>query len=400
MKVLNSTGFFFLFLLLIFQVSVFALLSKGKGFIGLFDTVHTQGFVSLKLNSISKQKQSLALQSKGYYEEDHILTQKANKISADRSGGIEIFKYISSITGIVTVTDHGKGWRVLRFNGNPQSVNRLDLEQLKNENDFCYMEPLKVMLSAALVCDDIFRLDAAKILVVGLGGGILPSQLDHLMGKSIQCIDVIDIEDATEKACKDHLGIDTQRWNIHIADAVTMIKNNDPRLDKEYHFIFLDAFDGTHEQPSGMLDTQFMSALKGLLAEQGVLITNFRKPGPPLEEMLDMISLSWKRGLDLVKVSQQLGSSEKEAAQAVASFQRKLDAQRSVGFEALYILPVENHGLAITVAINSLKDCSGLEETFLNSSQQLSASPKLTFDIVSRISRIKPIQTTLSFPFR
>ena len=110
-----------------------------------------------------------------------------------------------------------------------------------------------------------------RILVVGLGGGILPRTLARLLPEA--AIDVVEIDEA--------VGAVAQRWflfepsdrvKVGVQDGRVYVKRA-LRAGARYDLVFLDAYD--HEYiPEHMLTREFLQEVRGLLAPGGVLVAN------------------------------------------------------------------------------------------------------------------------------
>ena len=117
-----------------------------------------------------------------------------------------------------------------------------------------------------------------RALVVGGGdGGVIRELCRH---KSIEQIDVVEIDQAVIDACKEHLpeisngAFDDPRVHLHVTDAFPFVKKADAGI---YDLIVLDSTD-TYEDEEGeiseMLFTQeFYHDCKRLLAPGGLVVT-------------------------------------------------------------------------------------------------------------------------------
>lgn len=110
-----------------------------------------------------------------------------------------------------------------------------------------------------------------RILIVGLGGGILPRTLAELLPDAT--IDVAEIDEAVvEVARRWFLFAPSERVKISVQDGRVYVKRA-LRAGARYDLVFLDAYD--HEYiPEHMLTREFLSEVRGLLAPGGTLVAN------------------------------------------------------------------------------------------------------------------------------
>jgi spermidine synthase len=110
-----------------------------------------------------------------------------------------------------------------------------------------------------------------NILVVGLGGGTIPTVLTELYPDAN--IKVVEIDEAVVKVAKTYFEFrETDKLTVDVSDARVFIKR--ARLRKEkYDMVILDAFTGEYI-PEHLMTAEFLSESKDLLVENGVLIAN------------------------------------------------------------------------------------------------------------------------------
>jgi spermidine synthase len=110
-----------------------------------------------------------------------------------------------------------------------------------------------------------------KILIVGLGGGVLPTALAKLFPEAV--IDVVEIDPAVVKVAQQFFGFHPGQ-NVHIfeEDGRVFIKRAG-KTDQRYDLVMLDAFD--HEYiPEHLLTQEFLLEVKKLLTTDGTLAAN------------------------------------------------------------------------------------------------------------------------------
>lgn len=110
-----------------------------------------------------------------------------------------------------------------------------------------------------------------NILIVGLGGGVLPRTLAKLLPQTQ--IDVVEIDPAVTRTAEKYFDFkQTDRIRVHEADGRVYVKRA-IRENRKYDMVMLDAFD--HEYiPEHLLTREFLEEVKQLLAPGSVLVAN------------------------------------------------------------------------------------------------------------------------------
>jgi spermidine synthase len=110
-----------------------------------------------------------------------------------------------------------------------------------------------------------------SILVVGLGGGTIPTALREVLPEA--SIDVVEIDPAVTKVARRYFGFkDDSKLKVHEIDGRVYVKRA-IREGRKYDAILLDAFD--HEYiPEHLLTREFLEEVKSLLTPGGVLVGN------------------------------------------------------------------------------------------------------------------------------
>jgi spermidine synthase len=111
------------------------------------------------------------------------------------------------------------------------------------------------------------------MLVVGLGGGVIPREM-HYYFPELE-IDVVEIDPQIPPIATQFFGFrEDDRLRVHIADGRMFIKKqlrSDPA--PKYDMVILDAFNGDYI-PFHLMTKEFLEEVKGVLAEDGVVIAN------------------------------------------------------------------------------------------------------------------------------
>ena len=134
-------------------------------------------------------------------------------------------------------------------------------------------EPAKLVFNYARMMMAALYLNPApqRILILGLGGGTLPSAFQRLFPSA--AIDAVEIDPAVVRVARKFFafepGPDTR---VFEEDGRVFVKRMQ-RKGAQYDLIVLDAFD--HEYiPEHMLTNEFLLEVKSLLADRGVLAAN------------------------------------------------------------------------------------------------------------------------------
>ncbi len=110
-----------------------------------------------------------------------------------------------------------------------------------------------------------------KILIIGLGGGVLPTALVKMFPDTR--IDVVEIDPAVVKVARQFFGFNPdQRVQVFEEDGRVFVKRAG-KSGRQYDLIMLDAFDHDYI-PEHLLTQEFLFEVKALLAADGVLAAN------------------------------------------------------------------------------------------------------------------------------
>jgi len=110
-----------------------------------------------------------------------------------------------------------------------------------------------------------------RILIVGLGGGTLPSALAALLPQAE--IDVVEIDPAVLRVAEDYFRFaPSPRLRVHAADGRAYVEQM-VREKRQYDLVMLDAFDFNYI-PRHLMTQEFLEQTKRILAPNGVLAAN------------------------------------------------------------------------------------------------------------------------------
>lgn len=110
-----------------------------------------------------------------------------------------------------------------------------------------------------------------KVLIIGLGGGSIPTALREILPQAQ--IDVVEIDPAVTRVAKRYFSFrDDAKMKVFEVDGRVYVKRA-LRAGTQYDVVMLDAFD--HEYiPEHLLTREFLTEVKSLLTPQGVLVAN------------------------------------------------------------------------------------------------------------------------------
>lgn len=172
----------------------------------------------------------------------------------------------------------------------PQQVREVRRWMKFNENIESGIYPYRNEHLNAVNYTDLLHLplmwvnDPKKILVVGAGGGVIPTQYYNWYGSKV---DVAEIDPAVRDVAMKYFQVpQTPDIQFFIGDGRQTIKKFQ---DKTYDIIFLDAYSSGGQIPFHLLTWEFLENVKSKLTDRGILVTNIisgirnvtRQPVPP-----------------------------------------------------------------------------------------------------------------------
>jgi len=122
-------------------------------------------------------------------------------------------------------------------------------------------------------CGLLYKPEPERLLVLGLGGGVIPREMRHYF-PALE-IDVAEIDPEIRLIATQFFGFrEDDKLKVHIDDGRMFIKKQlgrDPTV--KYDIVILDAFNSDYI-PFHLMTKEFLEELKGLLAEDGVVVAN------------------------------------------------------------------------------------------------------------------------------
>jgi len=122
-------------------------------------------------------------------------------------------------------------------------------------------------------CGLLYAPEPKKVLVLGLGGGVIPRDMHHYLPELE--IDVVDIDPEILPVARRFFGFrEDDKLKVHIDDGRMFVKKQ-LKLEPvpKYDIIILDAFNGDYI-PFHLMTKEFLEELKGVLTEDGVVVAN------------------------------------------------------------------------------------------------------------------------------
>lgn len=108
----------------------------------------------------------------------------------------------------------------------------------------------------------------SKILVVGLGGGIIPTEMEKYASGAT--VDVIEIDPEVVRLAKEYFAFkESDRLKVYIGDAFDVVEE----LKGKYDMVIIDAFLSTYI-PFHIMSAEFFQKIFHIMSEDGVASVN------------------------------------------------------------------------------------------------------------------------------
>jgi len=182
-------------------------------------------------------------------------------LTAAVTGAQEIYQEKSLYRNILVYEE--QGLRCMKFGR--QGTGRQTCISLKNP-DALVLSYTRMLLGALYL-----KPEPQKILIIGLGGGSLPSALKKIVPRAR--IETIELDPSVAKVAERFFGFTPGKDNtVAIEDGRVFVKRAQ-RQGKKYDLVILDAFDHVYV-PEHMLTREYLLEVKSLLEKDGVLAAN------------------------------------------------------------------------------------------------------------------------------
>ena len=176
--------------------------------------------------------------------------------------------------GRVIHTEHSLYQNILMT----QTGNRLCMkfsmrENQRNQSCIDRSEPRKMVFgyTRMMMSGLLLNPQPKRILVVGMGGGILPAALAALLPDSD--IDIVEIDPAVVRMAQEYFGfVSGPRLRVIVQDARVYGKRAVLRGER-YDLILLDAFTADYI-PEHLMTAEYLAETRSLLTDDGVIAAN------------------------------------------------------------------------------------------------------------------------------
>ncbi len=150
---------------------------------------------------------------------------------------------------------------------------RRRLIQMQSQVDLTDLRRHMLEYTMLAFCGLLYEPEPKRMLVLGLGGGVIPREMHHYFPELE--IHVVEIDPEIPLIATRFFGFrEDDKLKVHIADGRMFIKQQ-LRRDPvpKYDIVILDAFNSDHI-PFHLMTREFLEEVKGVLAEDGVVIAN------------------------------------------------------------------------------------------------------------------------------
>ncbi len=122
-------------------------------------------------------------------------------------------------------------------------------------------------------CGLLYKSDPKRMLVVGLGGGVIPREMHHYFPE--MQIDVAEIDPDIPPIAQKYFGFKTDdKLKVTVDDGRMFVRKAlRQKPVAKYDYIVLDAFTADYI-PFHLMTKEFLEEVKGLLADDGVVVAN------------------------------------------------------------------------------------------------------------------------------
>lgn len=187
----------------------------------------------------------------------------AGLVAAQKLGQVVYYK--DSLYQRIFVYQNGPV-TTLRFGRQPpiQAQSQVNLNNLREH----MLEYTMLTFSGLL-----YKPEPKKILVLGLGGGVIPREMRYYYPEVE--IDVVEIDPEIPPIAKQFFSFrEDKKLKVHISDGRIFIKKQlrDEPVQK-YNLIILDAFNSDYI-PFHLMTKEFIEQVKGVLSDDGVVVAN------------------------------------------------------------------------------------------------------------------------------
>ncbi len=144
----------------------------------------------------------------------------------------------------------------------------------RKQSCFNERQPMELVLAYTKMMMSALLLNPvpSRILIIGLGGGTLPTALSELYPQAH--IKVVEIDPAVVRLARRYFAFsEHDRLRVQVQDGRVFTRRMSQRDDVKYDLIMLDAF-GADYIPEHLMTLEFLEETKALLSENGALAAN------------------------------------------------------------------------------------------------------------------------------
>lgn len=110
-----------------------------------------------------------------------------------------------------------------------------------------------------------------RILIIGLGGGVLPTALQAMLPNAK--FDIVELDGAVDRSARRFFNFKPgPNMRVTISDGRVFVKRQ-IRAKPAYDLVFLDAFEDDYI-PEHMLTKEFLEEVKSIMAPNGTIVSN------------------------------------------------------------------------------------------------------------------------------
>jgi spermidine synthase len=127
--------------------------------------------------------------------------------------------------------------------------------------------------STIAFCGLMYQPEPRRVLVVGLGGGVIPREMHHYFPAAK--VDVVEIDPEIPVVAQTFFGFKTDDLlKVCVEDGRVFIRRLARRTDTpKYDYIMLDAFNADYI-PFHLMTKEFLEEVKAIMANDGVVVAN------------------------------------------------------------------------------------------------------------------------------
>ncbi|MHC4272010.1 MAG: spermidine synthase [Planctomycetota bacterium] len=145
--------------------------------------------------------------------------------------------------------------------------------EIQTQVNLSNLRQLMLEYTRLAFCGVLYKPEPKRMLVLGLGGGVIPREM-HYYFPELE-IDVVEIDSEIPLIATEYFGFsEDNNLKVHIDDGRMFIKR---QLNLEpvpkYDIIILDAFNSEYI-PFHLMTKEFLKEVKGVLADDGLVVAN------------------------------------------------------------------------------------------------------------------------------